>query len=960
MRARGGAPHDRRLELDGTWTFGLYESPDEVPERAIAVDEPSAGLWHQIDVPGSWPVQDVGDYPHYTNIQMPFSAPPPQLPARNPTGVYRRHFDLPASWAQERVVLHIGAADSVHAVYLNGAFVGYGTDARLASEYDVSRAAQAGHNVLAVVVMRFSAHSFIEDQDGWWLGGLHRSVRLEARPRVSLADLVADADWDPATGVGSLHVRATVDFGDEGTASPGYRVRSRVVVLDGSALAPEGTTDVPHDATQAYEFQGHFAKSSWQNLEVSPWSAESPTLYRVESELLDADGAVLDRAAVRVGFRRVEIIGPELHVNGRRVWIFGVNRHDHHPDRGAAVTVDDMREDLVAMRRLNINAVRTSHYPNDPAFYDLCDELGFYVIDEANIESHGYNWYLCDDERYRSAWLDRGARMVSRDRNHACVIMWSLGNESGYGANHDALAGWIRRADPSRPLHYEDAIRIKGWTDGGRQGTDVVCPMYPTIDEIAAYGELVASGVADRPLIMCEYSHAMGNSNGSLADYWDVITAQPGLQGGFIWEWKDHGLRQRLADGSSRLAYGGQFGDEPHDGNFVADGIMSADLVPHPACQEVAWVHRPVSTDLIDGSLRITNRRSFRDLADLCAQWVLIADGRTVATGVLEVPEVGPEHVVDIPLPDGADPPQDAMQVHLTVTWAERSDSWSAPAGFVVAWDQLSLRERSEREQIPSISDPAPDRSAVPPDVISEPMPNIWRAATDNDGFKLLTHIEVNALGSPSLSRWRDLGIDRLAAGEVIGYSVESLDLNPGQQVLHHFDVPERCADLPRIGVLLRVDPRFDQIRWSGRGPHENYADRNRSATLGQWTAGVEESPYLVPQEFGLRTETTELELVDSVKADRIRFTTLSGPFSWSATRHTPDALFEAANASDLIDDEHLIVCLDAAHRGLGTGSCGPDVLPAYRIGSGVFELAYRLEYFEAGIAASESRVSGG
>ena len=358
-------------------------------------------------------------------------------------------------------------------------------------------------------------------------------------------------------------------------------------------------------------FEGFEVTSRWEIRRAKPWSAETPHRYSVTVELVDPRGRVRQTEIQHVGIRSVEVRDRQLLVNGRPVWIFGVNRHDHHPDRGKAVSDDDMRADLQVMRAHNITAIRTSHYPNDSAFYELCDELGFYVIDEANIESHAYNTSLCDDPTYRATWLERGARMVQRDRNHPCVISWSLGNESGHGVNHDALAGWIRAADPSRPIHFEGEILHRGWVEAGSPVGDIVCPMYPTIESIREYG---TSGRGSRPLIMSEYSHAMGNSNGSLADYWDVITSTPGLQGGFIWEWKDQALRQRLPDGRVRLAYGGQFGDTPNDGNFVADGLVSADLEPHPAMRELAWVYRPVTVARARGGLRIENRQSFADV----------------------------------------------------------------------------------------------------------------------------------------------------------------------------------------------------------------------------------------------------------------------------------------------------------------------------------------------------------
>ncbi|WP_166853019.1 glycoside hydrolase family 2 TIM barrel-domain containing protein [Isoptericola sp. BMS4] len=937
MRARPAMTGDRALPLDGDWSFRLFASPEVVPSDVVDVDAPS-GQWRSIVVPGSWPVQDVGDKPHYTNIQMPFSEPPPHLPEHNPTGVYRREFEVPPNWTRERVALHIGAADSVHAVYLNGTFVGYGTDARLASEYDVSHVVQAGVNVLAVVVIRYSAQSFVEDQDGWWLAGLHRSVRLESRPAVAIADIDARADFDPGSCQGALDLRVTVDHGGLGPVPEGYTVRAHVR----GNVAETKQAPVPHDPTRTYEFSGHITRLGWEGLEVQPWSAETPYLYDAVAELVDPDGAVVDETTVRIGFRRVEIDGASLLVNGRRVWIFGVNRHDHDPDRGAAVDVDAMRADLIEMRRMNINAVRTSHYPNDPAFYDLCDELGFYVLDEANIESHAYNWYLCGDVRYRATWLERGARMVARDRNHPCVIQWSLGNESGYGVNHDALAGWIRRADPSRPLHYEDAIRFSGWADGGRHGTDVVCPMYPSIEEIRQYSEQVVAGRADRPLIMCEYSHAMGNSNGSLADYWDVISASPGLQGGYIWEWKDHGLRQVLDDGSIRLAYGGQFGDTPHDANFVADGIVSADREPHPAAAEIAWVYRPVVTELVRGGLQITNRRQFADLDDLVPHWELAVDGVTVESGDLEVGRIAPGICHDVPLPSKM--PDGPGRVHLNVTWRLRTATWFAESGHLMAWDQMELREGRPGPPIDPVV-----RVPIRPDAVDEAVPNVWRGATDNDGLKLLEEIvRVREMGSPTLIRWRDAGIDVKPADQVVRHSSTVERQAEAVEVRHVFEVPDSAADLPRVGVLMRVDPRFDRLRWLGRGPHENYSDRDRSAHWGIWSGPIEDSPYLVPQEFGLRTETDWIELVDDSSGEFLRFSTLEERFSWSATRYSPQALFAAANDSDLAADDRIVLCLDAAHRGLGTGACGPDVLERYRISPGRYDLTYRIEMFES------------
>jgi beta-galactosidase len=932
--ARSGAPSRWRRSLDGRWDFRLFDAPDDVPPGAVTRPVGSRG-WHRVAVPGNWTLQDVGDAPQYTNVQMPFPGPPPRLPDRNPTGVYRRTITVPAAWSGRQIVLHVGGAESTHTVYVNGEFAGYGTDSRLASEYDVTALVRSGTNDLAIVVTRWSAHSYVEDQDQWWMAGLHREVFVEARGAVHVHALVCDAGLDGTTG--TLTARATL--GGLQPPDRGWQVRFTVETLRGRRAAPSQTARVSSRFAVPYVFRGHTATAEFRIAGVDPWSAESPARYRVLAELIDPDGTVTEVHHQLVGFRRVEVRDRQLLVNGRPIWIFGVNRHDHHPERGKAVTVADMRADLLAMRRHNITAVRCSHYPNDPRFLDLCDEIGMYVVDEANIESHAYNTSLCDDDRYRSTWLSRGARMVERDRNHPSVIMWSLGNESGYGANHDALAGWIRRADPSRPLHYEGAVFHDGWVDGGLPASDVVCPMYPTIAAIEEYGR---AGQGDRPLIMCEYSHAMGNSNGSLADYWDVITATPGLQGGFIWEWKDHGILTRLPNGKRGFAYGGQFGDVPNDGNFVADGLMSADLRPHPAMQEVAWVHRPVTVERAagggrDAGLVVTNRRSFTDLADLRGEWELLVAGAIAASGTFDPGAVAPGSVVTVPLPC-AHP--DAADVHLTIRWSQRRATAWAPAGHLVAWDQLELTGPGARPA----HDPVGHRAAPVGELVDGLELAVFRAPVDNDGLKLLPDLgRAIGVGAGTLSRWREAGIDERPAVDLVGHRHDVETLGDGSQI-HTHDVEVTLDDLPRVGVTFRLPAGFDRMRWYGRGPLENYPDRSRGALLGTWERDVDDPPYLVPQEFGLRTDCRWVEFLDGSSGEVVRLDVLDPlVLHVSATRFTSADLYAAGHETDLRPRRSLVVHADVAHRGLGTASCGPDVLDRYRIAPGHHRFSYRL-----------------
>jgi beta-galactosidase len=499
------------------------------------------------------------------------------------------------------------------------------------------------------------------------------------------------------------------------------------------------------------------------------------------------------------------------------------------------------------------------------------------------------------------------------------------------------LAAWIRRTDASRPLHYEGAVFHDGWVDGGVAASDVVCPMYPTIDSIAEYGR---RGAGDRPLIMCEYSHAMGNSNGSLADYWDVITSTLGLQGGFIWEWKDHGLLTTLPNGKRGFAYGGQFGDEPNDGNFVADGLMSADLRPHPGVQEVMWVHRPVVVSLAGDRLQVTNRRSFTDLSDLTATWESIAGGAVTGSGVLDLGVITPGSTVEVPLPCAI---PDSSDVHLTVRWAQRRATPWAPKGHLVAWDQITLNppEKCAREH--------PQRNGARTfRVVSEVAGvelSLFRAPVDNDGFKLFPRLARGQDGGDGLGHWIDAGVDRLPAEDLVEHDHEIRTLDDGSEMHSHVVVvPEHLDDVARVGVTFELPAGFDRVRYYGRGPLENYPDRNRGAVLGVWESGVDESPYLVPQEFGLRTDCRWFEFIDSTTGTVVRLDVVD-PVAMhvSATRFSAHDLYAAAHETDLRPRRGLVVHADVAHRGVGTGSCGPDVLDRYRIRPATYRFSYRL-----------------
>ena len=599
------------MSLDGVWDFQLYGSPREVPPKWYGLSDG----WQPATVPGLWTMDPtVDDWPHYTNIIMPWPGlEAPETPERNPVGLYRRSFDLAKAWLGDDVIVHLGGFESVAAVWCNGTFVGMSKDSRLAAEFDLSDHVVAGENHLSVMVIRYSDATWIEDQDHWWHGGIHRSVFVEARPRDRIDDLRTIADFDPSTGTGRLEVGAHVIGRAPGEVRVSLYDAGQQIAGDQAPvpMVPDGPP--LQQLVTSYSFEGRVATVEIPDLVIEPWTAETPRRYLVVTELLDDAGIVAMATSVRVGFRRVEVRDRRFLVNGTPIVFHGVNRHDHHPDTGKVLSEADLRADLDLMLTNNINAVRCAHYPNDPVLLDLCDELGLWVIDEANVESHARLRSISDDPRYLPAIVDRVSRMVIRDRNHPCVVMWSLGNESGHGTAHDAAAAWVRASDPSRPLHYEGAVQrrfrigdefeleaaLQAPSARERAVTDVVCPMYASVEAITAWAEWAEeTELDDRPLILCEFSHAMGNSNGGFDRYAEAFHRYPALAGGFVWDWKDQGLRKTAANGREFWAYGGHFGDEPNDANFCINGLVGPDGLAHPGLEEVKWGYRPIAVTL--------------------------------------------------------------------------------------------------------------------------------------------------------------------------------------------------------------------------------------------------------------------------------------------------------------------------------------------------------------------------
>ncbi len=993
------------VSLDGQWKFALADRPETVPAGFEQTDFDDSA-WGTIDVPSNWTMQGH-DKPIYTNVKMPFECDPPRVPDENPTGCYRTSFELPDDWDGMKVSVVLGGTESMLYLYVNGVAAGVSKGSRLPAEFDITTLVSPGSNVIAAKVIRWSDGSYIEDQDHWWMAGIYRSVYLVARKPVHIRDFFVKGGLDELYRNGELSVDVAIDAPDDETALK-HSVEVSLYDASGKAVLKspaEGAFVAPWGKPPQ-------ARVSAKVTNPKKWSAEEPNLYTVVVALKDGSGAVVEAVACRTGFRKVEISDRQLLVNGEAVLIRGVNRHDHDDRRGKTVPEEVMVADVRLMKRFNINAVRTSHYPNDERFYDLCDEYGLYVCDEANIECHAVLNRVSDNPQWTAAFVDRGVRMVERDKNHPSVIMWSLGNESGYGRAHDAMAGAMRRIDPTRPLHYEGAC---GRGVDSRGVTDIICPMYPTVERIVEWASEPVEGAPRfgpaaqddeyRPLIMCEYAHSMGNSTGNLKEYWEAIETTHGLQGGYIWDWVDQGLVKTDDDGREYWAYGGDFGDTVNDRNFCINGLIWPDRTPHPAMFEFKHVIQSVSIaarDLKKGKVEITNKNHFTSIKGLAGEWELIADGDTVKRGKLKRLDIAPgrSKVVTVPVkkPDLAP----GAECFLNMRFRLSRDTLWASKGHVVAHQQLEMPWRGAKPKIVKASKMPPlelardvGRVVVTGGdfclifdeidgliasfshkgrelVYGGPVLNAWRAPTDNDGIKTLPEKNRGVL-----AQWLEAGLDRLER-KVVKVTARRLGKTAARisaditvcaplcdagfrhkqvvtiygsgdvTVANRIVADKSLPPLPRIGVTMRLPRWLDRVEYLGRGPCENYSDRNTSAEVGRYATTVDEMhvPYILPQENGNRTGVRWASLVDK-SGTGLLFSAMP-LMEMSASRFTAGDLYEALHTNELTPRKQVILNLDLVQSGLGGASCGPDTLPQYKIPPGKFDFAFRMRAIDA------------
>jgi beta-galactosidase/beta-glucuronidase len=974
--------------LNGMWKFYYSPSPQEAPADFFE-EGYDVTAWDSIEVPSSWQFKGYG-YPHYTNINYPFPVDPPHVPTENPTGCYRREFTLPAVWMDRRLVLRFEGVDSAFHVWVNGQEVGYSQVSRMPSEFDISSFVRPGKNTLSVRVYQWSDGSYLEDQDMWWLSGIFRDVYLLARPKVHIDDFFIKTKLDSYYQDAILEVDVTLS---NVTGNDMNNYRLEMILLD----ADKKVIDNQLSAELSIKKGRNTTTLTMPVSNPYKWSAENPYLYHLVLTLKDPDGKIVEAAANKTGFRVVELKDGNLLINGKAVMFKGVNRHEHHPLTGKAVPYETMLKDVLLMKQHNINAVRTAHYPDDPRFYDLCDEYGLYLIDETDLETHGFYdnlETLSDDPDWEEAYVDRFARMVERDKNHPSIIMWSLGNESGFGRNHVAMYKWTKAKDPTRLVHYEgESSKYFKDEDYELQSCDVHSTMYTPVEIM----DEVGSKTMKYPHIMCEYAHAMGNGPGGLKEYWETFYAHKRLQGGFVWEWLDHGIPKEDEKGELYYAYGGDFGDQPNDGNFVIDGLVFPDRRPSPGLIEYKKIIEPVKVeqvDLAEGLVRIVNLYDFIDLKHLQASWNMEGDGRILQQGVLTLPEIAAGESAEVTIPyQTPEVIEPGMDYWLNIRFTLAVDFNWAKQGHEVAWAQFKLPLSApvaaiiKTEQMPGLYCHE-DRNTLiiegsefelvfdkvygvirswtyegKPLVKKGPKLNFWHAPTDNEmyirhewkkfGLHAMKHridgfqweesencvkVRIKVRIAPPVLTWSYLA-------EYV-YNV----YGSGDVILEVSGTPygNKLPDtLPQIGLQMTIPKDLERFQWYGRGPGESYVDSKEANRIGIYAAGIDDlyTPYIYPQENGNRTDVRWVSAADwngtgilAVGMPKLNF---------SAHLYTTENLEEAKHTCDLVKEDYITWNINYRHNGLGTNSCGPGPLEKYQLRPEEFQFAVRFKPFD-------------
>ncbi|KAF2836367.1 glycoside hydrolase family 2 protein [Patellaria atrata CBS 101060] len=1029
------------LLLNGTWDFNLSPTPlfapkppsvrSRVSSRSSTnfqvvtplgstesstitedADEDDQIFWSTIQVPGHWQLQGFGN-PHYTNVVFPFPVCPPYVPTENPTGTYRHSFLVPAGWDEEsQIRLRFDGVDSAFHVWINGIEVGFSKGSRNPAEFDVTDIVKRTDvNEIFVRVYKWSDGSYIEDQDQWWLSGIFRDVHLLAfSSKGRIEDFFLKTELDESYFNGVLSVSLKLMLKED------CLVRVRL----GSSL---GKSDRISSHEEFVESNSSFIRVNLPVANPAKWTAETPNLYEVEISLHPTSDSSVSYQVVtqRVGFRVVELKEGLICVNGTPLLFRGVNRHDHHPRFGRAVPLAFIKEDLLLMKRHNINALRCAHYPSHPLLYDLCDELGLWVVDEADLECHGFydavarpldipesmNYeerkklafpqaaeFTSNNTDWRAAYFDRITQVIQRDKNHPSIIIWSLGNEAFYGCNHKVMYDYAKEVDPGRLVHYEG--------DPQALSADIFSYMYTPIEKLIEFA--TATDELEKPIVLCEYAHAMGNGPGGLEEYQAAFQKYPRLQGGFIWEWANHGLWIEKPGEKGFYAYGGDFGDTPNDGNFVMDGLCYSDHTPTPGLVELKRAYEPLKIYINQNrDLELENRQAFVGLENFKANFRVESfdDSKTIhASDEVPLPSVSPGQRKSIKLPFDISEFEGIHECWVTITVWLRTSTNFADAGHQIGWFQYPLNEGRQITLQPTLSSNLTVRSTR------------FHHKVENHGFSFsfdrargcLSHWKVdsnslitsNTYGSAlsyglwrpptnndipyDVGEWRRYGLDtmhsqlrtldirRLPSGEVAivahmwisppmlawGFEAETTYILSGDGSL---TVDSRLIPkgpmpkyFPRIGLDLRLSTSLGNSTWYGLGPGESYPDKKSSQMVGIWNASIDQlhTPYEVPQENGNRMGTKWVKILDDrgrgVKATGVTEDGRMTAFNWQASRYSAETVEKAKHPADLVADDVVYWRLDAEVAGVGTAACGPGVLEQYRVKCEEKRFRFRLE----------------
>lgn len=988
---------DRYLSLDGQWKFHWVRKPADRPKNFYELGF-SDSEWKYIDVPGNWERLGYG-VPHYLDVDYPFAANPPYIPNDyNPVGSYRKTFDLPLSWNSSSVVIHFGAVRSAFYLWVNGKKIGYSQGSKLPAEFDITSFVKAGENLVAIEVYRWSDGSYLEDQDMWRLSGIDRSVFVYSRPKFHIADHTILARLDQNYKNGLLSVETEIRGVKNGASLS-------VSLIDSDQTAFSQTKELKANG-QNQKVNARIVNFESQVLNPKKWSAETPNLYRLNLELKDSLGNTIEAYSQRIGFRTAEIKDGNFKINGQVVTIKGVNRHEHDPVRGHVIDEASMIKDIQLMKQFNINAVRASHYPNATRWYELCDQYGLYVLDEANIESHGLEIgnpeiTLANNPTWEKAHLDRVSRMYERDKNFTSIVTWSLGNEAGYGVNFQATYEWLKAQDTSRPVQYEMAQNTSY--------SDIQAPMYHSIERIVEYAEKHEN----KPLILCEYAHAMGNSVGNLQDYWDAIESHKELQGGFIWDWVDQGLLETTEDGEEYFAYGGDYPHAPvkSDSNFCINGLVQANRKINPHIWEVKKVYQNVkvtqrNTD--QGKITIHNKYDFTNLDQFRFEWEVKSEGESIASGTLPTMNVKPHEVSDIDIPKFIFRKEPNKEYFLTVSVRTKQARNLVPAGHEIAWDQFALQV----DHAPSVAPMVVHGALVlesdnlhykigngtnevrfsketgrmvhwragDNDLLQNgPIPDFWRAPNDNDLGNNMPARNGMWHFAGANQKLLELKVAKQEATQVVIEALYTLpDANDSQymttytltgdgavHIKNTFIPNGDLPDLPKFGMCMELNSAYDRFEWFGKGPQETYWDKNTGAKIDAYAGSVWDQyhPYVRPQEFGNKSEVRWATLTNNkgngiridgdsllnVRVMNLRLNDIDHTPRPSPNRHTIDV-----KKRDLIT-------LNIDHLQMGVGgdtSWGRQVHEAYRVKAKKYTYGFRLTPISGGNVSSSAGIS--